>query len=156
MVDFVIPRIPASAGALLGDGRGRILILKPTYKAGWTVPGGQVEADGESPWEGCRREVLEETGLTVTSGRLACVDFLRPRARRPGGLRFLFDCGSVPDAQRESIVLQVEEIAEHRWVDPAAAARLLSGPVGRRVTQGLIGTGLVYLEEGVPVPGVVG
>jgi 8-oxo-dGTP pyrophosphatase MutT (NUDIX family) len=156
VTEFVIPRIPASAGALIADGEGRILILKPTYKSGWTIPGGQIEENGESPWEGCRREVLEETGLTVTSGRLACVDFLRPRARRPGGLRFLFDCGSVGGDQKDRIVLQAEEIQGHRWVDADEAARRLSGPVGRRVGRVLAATGPLYLEEGIPVAGVGG
>ena len=154
MTDYELPRIPASAGALIGDGEGRLLILKPTYKSGWTVPGGQIEADGETPWEGCRREVVEETGLTVTSGRLVCVDFLRPRKGRPGGLRFLFDCGPVPDEQRRTIVLQAEEISECRWVTPEEAAELLSGPVGRRVAQGLAVPTTVYLEDGRPVPGI--
>jgi 8-oxo-dGTP diphosphatase len=155
VTDFVLPRIPASAGALIGDGQGRILVLEPTYKSGWTIPGGQVEADGESPWDGCRREVLEETGLIVTSGRLVCVDFLRPKARRPGGLRFVFDCGSIGAAQRAKIVLQADEIGDHRWVLPDEAGRLLSGPVGRRVSHVLDAAGLVYLEDGRPVDGVV-
>ncbi len=155
MIDFPIPRIPASAGGLIRDGEGRLLILKPTYKSGWTIPGGQIEADGESPWEGCRREVLEETGLTTDSGRLVCVDFLRPRAHRPGGLRFLFDCGTVDEAARDEIVLQAEEISACRWVTPGDADRLLSGPVGRRVAQGLAASpGTVYLEGGRPVAGV--
>src|ERR1035441_10528936 len=34
---YEIPRIPASAGALIFDAAGRLLILKPTYKAGWTL-----------------------------------------------------------------------------------------------------------------------
>ena len=89
-----VPRIPASAGALIFDCRGRLLILNPTYKKHWTIPGGQVEADGETPWEACRRETLEECGLDVGQGRLVCVDFLRPKARRPGGMRFVFDCGT--------------------------------------------------------------
>ncbi len=156
VTEFVIPRIPASAGALIADGGGRILILKPTYKSGWTIPGGQIEEDGESPWEGCRREVLEETGLTVTSGRLVCVDFLRPRARRPGGLRFLFDCGAIGRDQKARIVLQAEEIEDHRWVDGEEAVRRLSGPVGRRVERVLTATGPLYLEEGIPVAGVTG
>ena len=58
-----LPRIPVSAGALIYDRDGRLLILKPTYKSGWTIPGGVMEADGESPWEACQREVREETGL---------------------------------------------------------------------------------------------
>ncbi len=138
------------------DGAGSLLILKPTYKAGWTVPGGQIEADGETPWEGCRREVEEETGLVVTSGRLVCVDFLRPRRGRPGGLRFLFDCGVIGDDETRHIVLQAEEISASRWVPEDEAARLLSGPVGRRVLQGLHATATVYLEDGRPVPAVAG
>lgn len=152
MAGFVVPRIPASSGALIDDGSGRMLILKPTYKAGWTVPGGQIEADGESPWEACRREVFEETGLTVTWGKLVCVDFLHPKAKRPGGLRILFDCGTIPDDQRESIVLPPDEIGDYQWATREEAVRLLSGPLGRRVAQ--IGSGAVYLEEGVPVTGV--
>ena len=126
-----VPRVPASAGALIRDGRGRLLILRPTYKSGWTIPGGQMEADGETPWEACRREVLEETGLEVRSGRLAAVDFLRPRRTNPGGLRFLFDCGTV--GERVTITLQESEISQYRYVAQDAARRLLSGPVGRRV-----------------------
>ena len=154
--EFGLPRIPASAGALIHDDGGRILILKPNYKAGWTIPGGQVEADGESPWEACRREVREETGLTVTSGRLVCVDFLHPKSDRPGGMRFVFDCGPIHDLAHGDIVLQAEEIEDCRWVGPDEAASLLSGPVGRRVGQVLGRTGLIYLEDGRPVGGVTG
>jgi len=156
MVDYEVPRIPASAGGLIRDGSGRLLILKTTYKAGWTVPGGQIESDGESPWEGCRREVAEETGLGVTSGRLVVVDFLRPKPGKPGGLRFLFDCGVLAAPDLGAITLQEEEISEYRWVAPDEAAGLVSGPVGRRVARGLVATGTVYLEDGRPVAGVLG
>jgi 8-oxo-dGTP pyrophosphatase MutT (NUDIX family) len=156
MADYELPRIPASAGGLIRDGSGRLLILKPTYKSGWTVPGGQIEATGESPWEGCRREVSEETGLQVSTGRLVCVDFLRPKPGRPGGLRFLFDCGVLPASELDAIVLQEEEISESRWVGPDQATDLLSGPVGRRVTHGLTAVGTLYLEDGRLVPGVGG
>ena len=153
MTEYVLPRLPVSAGALLHDGDGRILILEPTYKSGWTIPGGQIEEDGESPWEGCRREVAEETGLEVATGRLVCVDFLRPRPGRPGGVRFLFDCGVVEPAGRP-LVLQEGEIADARWATPTEAHELLSGPVGRRVARALVATGTIYLENGRPVDGV--
>jgi 8-oxo-dGTP pyrophosphatase MutT (NUDIX family) len=152
--EHLLPRVPASAGALLHDDDGRILVLKPTYKSGWTVPGGQIEADGESPWEACRREVAEETGLVVDTGRLVCVDFLPLRGDRAGGLRFLFDCGVVVAADRDRVVLQVAEIEEHRWVGRQEALGLLSGPVGRRVAHGLDALRTRYLEDGRPVPGV--
>jgi 8-oxo-dGTP pyrophosphatase MutT (NUDIX family) len=154
VTDYILPRIPASAGGLIRDAGGLLLILKPTYKSGWTIPGGQMEEDGETPWEGCRREVSEETGLTVTEGKLVCVDFLRPKANRPGGIRFLFDCGIVDPLARHNIVLQADEISEHRWVTSVEADSLLSGPVGRRVARALAAASMIYLEDGRPVEGV--
>jgi 8-oxo-dGTP diphosphatase len=149
---FVLPRIPASAGALIFDGRGRVLVAAPTYKEHWTIPGGIMEADGETPWEACRREVREEVGLSVERGRLVAVDFLRPRPSKPGGMRFLFDCGVLPDAALDAITLQEEELSEYRLLDPAEALRLLSGPLRRRVGAALAaGAGCVYLEDGRPV-----
>jgi 8-oxo-dGTP diphosphatase len=148
------PRIPASAGALIVDHAGRLLILKPNYKKGWTIPGGQINADGESPWEACRRETWEECGLEITSGRLVCVDFLRPRTNRPGGVRFLFDCGAFGDEQLTAIRLQEAEIEEHRFAELSEATALLSRPLRRRVSAGVGAERCVYLEDGRPVPGL--
>lgn len=148
------PEIPASAGALLFDGAGRLLILEPTYKSGWTIPGGAMEAGNESPWDGCRREVVEETGLVVTRGRLVAVDTRPGKGERKLGLRFLFDCGTLDDEQIASIRLQPDEIASHRFVERDEALALLSKPVGRRVAHGWGAPHCVYLENGQPVDGV--
>jgi 8-oxo-dGTP pyrophosphatase MutT (NUDIX family) len=124
---------------MIFDRAGRLLILKPTYKSGWTIPGGVMEADGETPWDACRREVREECGLDVRSGRLACVDFRTPRPDRPGkpgnpgGIRLLFDCGRLDDASLGGIMLQAEEISEHRLARLPAALKLLRKPIRRRV-----------------------
>ena len=97
-----------------------------------------MEEDGESPWEACRREVAEETGLVVGAGRLVCVDFLRaparPGRRGPVPVRLRRGAGG---RRGERVVLQDEEIEEHRWATPDEADGLLSGPVGRRVGQAL-------------------
>ena len=153
---YEVPRIPASAGALIFDESGRLLLLKPNYKKHWTIPGGQVEAAGESPWEACRRETREECGLEITAGRLVCVDFLRPKLDRPGGVRFLFDCGALSDQQLAAISLQKEEIEEHRLAELNEATALLSGPLRRRVSACVVAERCVYLEEGRPVPGLNG
>jgi len=149
-----LPAIPVSAGALIFDRAGGLLILKPTYKSGWTIPGGVMEADGESPWEACRREVREECGIEVSHGRLACMDFRRPRPGRPGGIRFLFDCGAVDDERLAAIVVQPEEVSEYRLVTLADALPLLRGPIRRRVRAATRRRSLVYLENGRPVPGI--
>ena len=149
-----LPAIPASAGALVFDQAGRLLILKPTYKTGWTIPGGVMEADGETPWDACRREVREECGLEVRGGRLACVDFRPGRPGHPGGIRFLFDCGRAGDAELAAITVQPEEIAEYRLVPLDAALALLRPPIRRRVRAGTRRRRCVYLENGRPVPGI--
>jgi 8-oxo-dGTP pyrophosphatase MutT (NUDIX family) len=151
----MLPRIPVSAGAVIFDRAGRLLILKPTYKSGWTIPGGVMEDDGETPWQACQREVREECGLEVRRGRLACMDFRRPRPGRPGGIRFLFDCGPLSRKRLAAIVLQPEEIAEYRLASLAEALTLLRGPIRRRIRAACAGRGLVYLEDGRPAEGIV-
>ncbi|MEP7025853.1 MAG: NUDIX hydrolase [Actinomycetota bacterium] len=160
---FHIPAIPASAGAMIFDRAGRLLILKPTYKSGWTIPGGVMEADGESPWQACQREIREECGLEVASGQLACVDFRRPKPGNPGGIRFLFDCGALDDEALAAVKLQAMEISEHRLAPLPEALDLLRKPIRRRVRAACRGRphhGVPrhgaprYLENGKPVPGV--
>jgi 8-oxo-dGTP pyrophosphatase MutT (NUDIX family) len=148
-----VPLVPASASALIFDSSGRLLVLKTTYKRRWSLPGGQVEP-GESPWEACRRETLEECALRVRRGKLVCVDFLPAGPSRPGGLRFLFDCGSLSVGQLEEITLQPEEVERHRFVPPDEAPAVLTGPVGRRVAASLGAGRCLYLEDGRPVDGV--
>ena len=154
--DPQLPAIPASAGALIFDRAGRLLILKPTYKSGWTIPGGVMEADGETPWEACQREVREECGLDVRHGQLVCMDFRRPRPGRPGGIRFLFHSGAIGEEGLAAIVIQPEEISEYRRAALPEALPLLRPPIRRRVQAATSARGLVYLEDGRPVPGTDG
>jgi 8-oxo-dGTP diphosphatase len=150
-----LPTIPVSAGALIFNSAGRLLILKPTYKTGWTIPGGVMEADGETPWDACRREVREECGIEVRAGRLACTDFRPAREGRPGGIRYLFDCGRAGDAALAAITLQPEEIAEYRLAPLDTAFTLLRPAIRRRVRAATRRRRFVYLENGRPV-GAVG
>jgi hypothetical protein len=77
-------------------------------------------------------------------------------ARRPGGLRFVFNCGVLGDDQRARISLQAEEIGEYRFVHVDEGAQLLSGPVRRRVLACVRAEECVYLEDGRPIGAVSG
>lgn len=140
--------IPVSTGALIFDRKGRLLIVKPTYKSGWTIPGGIMEADGETPWQACQREIREECGLDVRTARLAAVDFRRPRPGRRGGVRILFDCGALPDDELAGIALQADELSGHRFEALDKALPLLRGPIRRRVRAACAAKTAVYLEDG--------
>jgi 8-oxo-dGTP diphosphatase len=83
------------------------------------------------------------------------MDFRRRKPGNPGGIRFLFDCGTVTGEQLAAISLQAEEISEYRLEPLAQALRLLRGPIRRRVRAAVRGRGLVYLENGRPVSGPV-
>ena len=151
-MSYDVPRIPASAGALIYDADERLLILKPSYKKGWTIPGGQVD-EGESPWDACRRETREECGLVIERARLACVDY-RPAGKQPGGVRFLFDCGPLTPAALDALAIEDPEIDDHRFAPLEEALLLLSSPLRRRVAESAGRDHCVYLEDGRPLPGV--
>ena len=60
------PRFAVTAGAVITDNQGRVLLLKHRFRpgTGWGLPGGFMQA-GEQPEEALRRELLEEVGLEV-------------------------------------------------------------------------------------------
>jgi 8-oxo-dGTP pyrophosphatase MutT (NUDIX family) len=64
-------RVPC-AGAVIFDDDGRLLLIRRGHEPGrglWSIPGGRIEP-GESDQQAVVREVLEETGLQVSCGRL--------------------------------------------------------------------------------------
>ena len=65
----VVPQVRAGVGVFVRDGVGRVLLEKRSDCGLWGLPGGRIEP-GESISEAARREVLEETGLTVNIMRL--------------------------------------------------------------------------------------
>ena len=89
------PRRSASS-ALIRDPHGRVLIVEPNYRDGWTLPGGTVEA-GEDPRTGCFREVLEEVGLQLPEGRLLVVAHGLAAGIWGDSVAFLYDGGVIPE-----------------------------------------------------------
>jgi 8-oxo-dGTP diphosphatase len=140
-----------ASGCIIRDHSGRILLVKPTYKPGWEIPGGMVEAN-ESPVQACLREAREEIGLEVRLGRLLCVDYVGVQIAPLERLMFVFDAGVISDLEVAQIVLPPDELSEFRFVTLAESQELLPERLALRVRQSLIALGhppeTVYLENG--------
>ncbi|WP_310243158.1 NUDIX hydrolase [Promicromonospora iranensis] len=72
-----------SAGVLLYDDAGRVVLVEPSYKPTWDIPGGVVDA-GESPWHAAARELSEELGIVRRHMRLLVVDHVPGSGRATG------------------------------------------------------------------------
>ena len=107
-----------AAGALFVDDAGRPLLVRPTYKDGWDLPGGYVEP-GESPLAACRREVFEELGIRPAIGPLLIVDWA-PNEREGDKLLFVFDGGILDAPLTNSIRLSLDELERWNYAEPAA------------------------------------
>jgi ADP-ribose pyrophosphatase YjhB (NUDIX family) len=149
------PERKVGAGALFRDHHGRVLLVNPTYKPPWEIPGGVVE-DGESPRTCCARELEEELGWTGDLGRLLVVDWLPDLGGRGDRILFIFDggLGDVPDAVLDTVRLPPDALSEARFVDLDADGGDYLGPgMVRRVREAkghaLAGT-TGYLEFGHP------
>jgi 8-oxo-dGTP pyrophosphatase MutT (NUDIX family) len=108
-----LPKKRVGAGVLIVDEELRTLLVEPTYKETWEVPGGMVELS-ESPREAARRECLEELGFHVEIGRLLVIDWVT-QGRTPGdGLMLMYATGPVDTSQ---IILPEEELRSWMWCD---------------------------------------
>lgn len=148
-----LPRKRISAGVLFFDAGGRLLLVNPTYKEGWEIPGGTVEAN-ESPLASCTREIREELGLDARPVRLLCVNFSGETERRTESLHFIFYGGVLSEEQIASIHLPADELGEYRFLERDQALSLLKRRLCRRVAHALdlFAAGQTgYLEEEEPV-----
>jgi 8-oxo-dGTP diphosphatase len=140
-----------ASGCIVRDQSGRVLLVKPTYKPGWEIPGGMVEAN-ESPVQACLREAREEIGLEVQIGRLLCLEYAMADAQGPERLLFVFDAGVISDLEVARIVLPTNELSGFRFVALEESQGLLPERLALRVRQSFMAlehpVKTVYLENG--------
>ncbi|MCX4524511.1 MULTISPECIES: NUDIX domain-containing protein [unclassified Streptomyces] len=148
-------RETVAAGVLLFDERDRVLLVDPTYKAGWEFPGGVVES-GEAPARAGIREVEEELGLALDRvPGLLVVDWEPPRHPAYGGLRLLFDGGRLTEPDIANLRLPGPELRQWRFVTEPEAATLLPPQRRERLRWALRARERghpLYLEAGRPTP----
>jgi len=144
------PKKRVACGVIFFNTENEILIVKPTYKEGWTLPGGIVE-EGESPLEGARREAAEEVGLALSDPKLLCIDHHYNAKDNDDALQLIFFGGILSKKEIENIKLQASELSEHRFATPEQASKLLRHKISNcteKALKALASDSIVYLENG--------
>ena len=145
-----LPKKRMSSGAIFFNEEGHLLIVKPTYREYWLIPGGATEED-ESPRAGCIREVKEEINLDVVPDRLLCVDYMSRDNEKNESVHFIFYGGMLTPQRIGAIHLPAEELSEYRFAPLEEALSLLSPRLARRIPaclQALKANTTAYLENG--------
>ncbi|MFJ6466738.1 NUDIX domain-containing protein [Streptomyces sp. NPDC091387] len=150
-----LPKVLAGAACIFRDAEGRLLLVEPNYRDGWTLPGGTIEsAEGETPRQAARRESAEEIGLDLEPGRLLAVDWARGTTRPPI-VAYVYDGGVLDEQQLNAVRIQEEELLSWKLVGRAELGSHLPVGLGLRVKAALdvldSGAGTAELEDGLPV-----
>ncbi|HKS48765.1 MAG TPA: NUDIX domain-containing protein [Amycolatopsis sp.] len=137
-----------SAGVLFRDPTGRVLLVKPSYKPHWDIPGGAVDA-GEPPWTTAAREVGEEIGIDRPLGPMLVIDYQPDEGRMPEGIAFVFDGGLISEQEVADLELTDPEIVAARLVVLEEAGEMLKPSLARRLAVALdvVQTGELALCE---------
>ncbi|MFD8384862.1 NUDIX domain-containing protein [Streptomyces sp. NPDC059679] len=136
-----------AAVALFCDAQDRVLLVRPSYKPMWEVPGGYIET-GESPLSACRREVEEELGITPSIGSLLVVDWA-PNDTEGDKVLYLFDGGELSPETAASIKLASDELLAAEFHMAEGLDQLLIPRLARRVKRALTAR-----VQGAGAPGV--
>ncbi|GAA3247523.1 hypothetical protein GCM10017691_56870 [Pseudonocardia petroleophila] len=145
-----IARTAAAAAVLFLDADGQVLIVEPTYKPRWEIPGGDVEK-GETPRDACVRLLHEELRLDLLPGRLLVVDWA-PLVREER-VRFVFDGGTLTEAQLDRIELAPDVLTSWAFLSPDELFVMMEPRLVRRVSAAIDArrAGVpTYLEHGLP------
>ena len=121
-----------AADALIRDAAGHVLLVNPTYKAGWDLPGGMSEAN-EPPHQTVVRELAEELGLTIHLQGLLVVDWVPPHGPWDDELAFIFDGGTLDHVHAGMLRPRDGEVSEAAFVPAHRASTLLRPRLRRRL-----------------------
>ena len=154
LLNSFLPRKRAISQVLVRDTDGRVLLCNLTYKQDWDLPGGVVEVN-ESPRLAAYREVEEETGLTLTPGRLLLTDWLPPWSGWDDAVCLVFDGGEHDASLADRVVPQAREIRQARFCTLTEVHHLCADFTARRIDSALASletdASPAYTESGRPL-----
>ncbi|MBB5156073.1 NUDIX domain-containing protein [Saccharopolyspora phatthalungensis] len=119
---------------------GQILLVNPTYKAFWDLPGGMAEKN-EPPRAVAAREFEEELGVPITvSARPLIIDWEPPKGPWDDQLVFVFG-GTLDTDQRAQLrIADPEEIGDYAFMPTAEALTKVHRDVADRLRRAVNST----------------
>ncbi|PZH20173.1 NUDIX hydrolase [Streptomyces sp. NTH33] len=139
-----------AADVLIRDSSGRVLLVNPTYKPGWDLPGDMAEAN-EPPHVAAIREVKEELGLLIALRSLLVVDWVSSHGPWDDQLSFIFDAGTLDDETSAAMHPHDSELSEVRFVPLGTASTMLRERLANRfqvAVRALQDGSTAYLHDG--------
>lgn len=138
-----------AVGGLVFDNEGNILVCKSIRKNTWTFLGGQVEI-GESLEEALKREILEESGVTVEVTKLVGLYsnvqetlWHDGTTKVPTKITIDFICKYISGTPTTS-----DETSDVVWMSPSEAKKLFTHPIfSLRLNNFLNYNGNVFYES---------
>jgi 8-oxo-dGTP pyrophosphatase MutT (NUDIX family) len=117
-----LPEPAPIVAAIVTSDLGVLVARRNDGKPPWTFIAGEIEP-GESPADAAVREVKEETGLRIRSGRVI------GRRVHPQTGRTMVYMAARPTHGTDAFVGDDQELAEVRWVTLAQADELMGGTI---------------------------
>jgi len=126
--------VKATVGAII-EKDGRILLIKRNhepFKGYWCIPGGHIDF-GETPEEAIKREVNEETGLTVK--KLKFFDYYSEiyKEIKWHAVALIFICKA-----EGNVKICPKEVKEHKWLNEKEALKQKLAFEHKRILAGYI------------------
>ena len=131
-MDYDSAEVKAAGGVVWRRGAGgiEVAVAHRPHRGDWSLPKGKLDP-GESWEEAALREVLEEIGLRCKLGRELSPTSYRDQKGRAKVVRYWL---MEPESGEFEPNREVDEI---RWLNPAAAADLLTYEHDKQLVRGL-------------------
>lgn len=137
------PRHSVSVAGIVVNDEGKVLVIRRRDNGHWEPPGGVLEMS-ETFEEGVRREVLEETGISVSVERLTGVY----KNMKRGIVALVFRCEPL-----DSPSVATDEAAEIRWMTLAESQDAMAPAYAVRVADAFEAGVKTRSHDGVRVIG---